>query len=150
MSVQSACDGCIQFPVTLKEFLLGIDTAKTDLSSHSALKAFILFDNTYWAWLILSQGESMQTLHRSGQKIWLRLFAIANTNSQKGKHYTDFVEAWRKHVWCPVWNFGSKWQRKMQNQLQFERQSIFMDVAYLDFSSCFIIYSHHLSLSPMN
>lgn len=38
----------------------------------------------------------------------------------------------------------------MQKQLQFETQSIFMDVAYLDFSSYFIVYSHHLSLSPMN
>lgn len=47
MSVQSACEGCIQFPVTFEEFLFGIDTAKTDLSSHSALKAFILFDNIY-------------------------------------------------------------------------------------------------------
>lgn len=33
----------------------------------------------------------------------------------------------------------------MQKQLQFDAQTIYVDVAYLDFSSCFIVYSHHLS-----
>lgn len=38
----------------------------------------------------------------------------------------------------------------MQKQLQFEAQSIYMDVVYLDFSSSFLVYSYHLSLSPTN
>lgn len=70
--LRSAFEGCIQYilPVTLEDFFLGMDTAKTDLSFHSALRASIIFDNIfYWAWLVLSQGERMQTLHRSRQKI---------------------------------------------------------------------------------
>lgn len=98
--LQSAFEGCIQYilPVTLGDFFLGVDTAKTDLSFHSALEALVIFDNIlYWAWLILSQGESMQTVHRSGQKI------LATFVCYSKSHFTE-----RQDVYSFCWNLNRK------------------------------------------
>jgi len=48
--LQCALEGCIRYilPVALEDFFLGMDTAKTDLSFHLALKALITFDNSLY------------------------------------------------------------------------------------------------------
>lgn len=67
---------------------MGMDTAKTDLSFHSALEALVIFELGS-----LSHKEKVCKLYvEVGRKFWLHLFAIAKAASLKGKTYTCFVE----------------------------------------------------------
>lgn len=98
--LQFVFESCIQyiFSVTVEDFLLGMDTATTDLSFHLALKALIASDNIlYCTWHILSQAESMQTLHRNGQEI-LATFICYSKN--------QFTVRQASYLFC--WNLNEK------------------------------------------